>query len=127
MSRDGKARQSTLQLDMFGDADPLIGIEVNVPRHCECGQDILRIGPGHGPYRASLQCPRCGRDCGCLSHIVAKFLSEVVEHFGRPSAPVQVRVPQTKKSTPPLENAKSPPAGGAFAFSGPLSPAEGSE
>jgi hypothetical protein len=93
MSRGRKARQSSLQLDMFHNADPLVGIGINLPRHCQCGHDMLHVGPGRGPHRASLQCARCRRHCGWLSHVVAKFLSEVIDHFGRPIAPVHVRVP----------------------------------
>jgi hypothetical protein len=52
MSRGGKARQSSLQLDMFHNADALVGVEINQPRHCPCGHDILHVGPGRGPHRA---------------------------------------------------------------------------
>jgi hypothetical protein len=81
------------QLDMFGTADPLVGIEVQLPHHCECGHDLLHIGPGRGAHRASLRCARCGRHCGWLSSESANFLTAVVAHFGRPTAPVRVRVP----------------------------------
>jgi len=90
----GKARQSS-HLDMFHNADPLIGIEINLPRHCQCGHDMLRVGPGRGPHRASLKCARCGRHCGWLSLKIANFLSAVIARFGRPIAPVHVRVPPT--------------------------------
>jgi hypothetical protein len=33
MSRGGKARQPSLQLDVFHNADPLVGIAINLPRH----------------------------------------------------------------------------------------------
>jgi hypothetical protein len=81
------------QLDMFTAADPLIGIEVNLPRHCQCGHDTLHIGPGRGPHRGSLHCALCQRHCGWLSSESAKFICSVIEHFGRPTAPVCVRVP----------------------------------
>ena len=64
MSRGRKAWQSRLQLDMFHNVDPLVGIEINLPRHCQCGHDILRVGASRDPHRASLQCTRCGRQCG---------------------------------------------------------------
>jgi hypothetical protein len=82
------------RLDIFGNADPLNGIEVHLPHHCPCGHDMLHIGPGRGPHRASLYCALCGRHCGWLSHETAKFLSAVIERFGRPTAPVCVRVPR---------------------------------
>jgi hypothetical protein len=82
-----------IQLDMFALVDPLVGIEVNFERHCLCGHDLHHLGPGSGPHRASLHCSSCGRHCGWLSHQVAKFLSDVIEHFGRPTEPVCVREP----------------------------------
>jgi hypothetical protein len=81
------------QLDIFDAADPLVGIEVNLPRYCPCGHNTLLVGPGRGPHRASLRCPRCGRDCGWLLDEIAKFICSVIKHFGRPTAPVCVRVP----------------------------------
>jgi hypothetical protein len=89
------ARQSNLQPD---NADPLVGLKVNLPRQCPRGHDTLHVSPGRGPHRASLQCARCGRHCGWLSHKVAKFLCDVIGRFGKPIAPVRVRVPRT---TPP--------------------------
>jgi hypothetical protein len=92
------------QLDMFATADPLIGMEVNLPRHCQCGHDTLHIGPGRGPHRGSLHCARCQRHCGWLSHESAKFLYEVINHFGRPTKPVCVRLatPSIVPSSAPL-------------------------
>jgi len=92
MSR-GKAQRSS-QLDMFHKADPIVGIEIHLPRHCRCGHDMLHIGPSSGPHRASLQCARCGCHCGWLSNEIANFLSAVITHFGRPTAPIYVRVPR---------------------------------
>jgi hypothetical protein len=99
MSRDGKARQSSLQLDVFHNVDPLVGLKVNLPRQCPCGHDTLHVGPGRGPHRASLLCARCGRDSGWLSHKTATFLSAVIARFGRPIGPVHVRAP---RATPNL-------------------------
>jgi hypothetical protein len=107
MSRGGKARQSSLQLDRFHNADPLVGIEINLPRHCPCGHDMLHVGPGRGPHRASLQCARCGRHCGWLSHKTATFLSAVIGRFGRPIAPVHVRAPRTTPNLCIVDNGKA--------------------
>jgi len=79
-------------LEILEDADPLVGIEVNLPRHCQCGHDLLLVGPDRGPHRASLHCARCRRHCGWLSNEAAKFLCDVVQHFGRPTEPVRVRL-----------------------------------
>jgi hypothetical protein len=80
------------QLEMFGATDPLVGIELNLPRHCQCGHDVLRLGPGRGTHRASLRCAHCWRHCGWLSNESAKFISSVIEHFGRPTTPVCMHV-----------------------------------
>ena len=116
MSTRGKARHSSPQLD---NADPLVGIEINLPRHCQCGHNMLHVGPGRDPHRASVRCARCGRHCGWLSHKTANFLSAVIERFGRPIAPVHVRVPPTtpnlcivdndEASTLPHIRAEEPP------------------
>jgi hypothetical protein len=34
----------SLPLDMFHNADPLVGIEIKLPRHCQCGHDMLHVG-----------------------------------------------------------------------------------
>jgi hypothetical protein len=107
MSRGGKARQTGLQLDMFHNADPLVGIEINLPRHCQCGHEMLHVGPGGDPHRASLQCARCGRHCGWLSHKAAKFLSDVIGRFGKPVAPVRVHVPRTKPNLHFVDNGEA--------------------
>ena len=90
------------QLEMFGaaePADPLVGLVVQLQRQCRCGSDLFHVGPGSGPHRASLHCARCGHHNGWLSQEVAKFLTDTIEHFGRPTAPVCVRAPCTKGSS----------------------------
>jgi hypothetical protein len=82
----------SLHLDLFdANADPLIGIAIKVPRRCQCGHDLFHVGPGRGGHRASLHCARCRHHCGWLSYQTAKFLSDVIEHFGKPTTPVCVR------------------------------------
>jgi hypothetical protein len=83
------------QLDMFGaaePADPLIGLVVQLPRQCRCGSDVSHVGLGSGPHRASLHCAQCGHHNGWLSQEVAKFLTDTIERFGRPTEPICVRV-----------------------------------
>jgi hypothetical protein len=91
--RTNRGAATSWQLNLFNAADPLIGVEVSLPQHCQCGHDKLHIGPGRGPHRASLHCARCRCHCGWLSNESAKFLSDVIEYFGRPTVPVCVRVP----------------------------------
>jgi hypothetical protein len=55
---------------------------------------LILVGPGSGPHRSSLHCARCGRHCGWLSCESAKFLSDIITHFGRPTEPVRVRLPK---------------------------------
>ena len=83
----------SLQLDFLNNVDPLIGIEIKMSRRCRCQHDLFVVGPGRGAHRASLHCTRCARHCGWLSHRAAKFLSDVIEQFGRPTEPVCVREP----------------------------------
>jgi len=101
MSTGEKARQSSPQLDK---TDPLVGIVVNLPRHCQCGDDMCHVGPGRDLHRASLKCTRCGRHCGWLSHKTANFLSAVIGRFGRPIAPVHVRVTATTPNLPLVDD-----------------------
>jgi hypothetical protein len=79
--------------------DPLVGIEVNLPRHCPCGNDMLHVGPGRNPHCASLHCARCQHHCGWISNEVAKFLCDVITHFGRPTEPVRVRLAKSSLSS----------------------------
>jgi len=97
----------SLQLGKLHNVDPLVGLKVNLPRHCPCGHDLLHVGPGRGPHRASLQCARCGRHCGWLSHKAAKFLADVIGRFGKPIAPVRVRVLQTKPNLHFVDNGEA--------------------
>jgi hypothetical protein len=97
----------SLQLGKLHNVDPLVGLKVNLPRHCPCGHDMLHVGPGRDLHKASLQCARCGRQCGWLSHKIAKFPSDVIARFGRPIAPVHVRVPQTKPNLHFVDNGEA--------------------
>jgi hypothetical protein len=35
----------SLQLGTLHNLDPLVGLKVNLPRHCPCGHDMLHVGP----------------------------------------------------------------------------------
>jgi hypothetical protein len=80
-----RAQFMSLQLDLFDAVDPRVGLKIKASRRCSCGHDLFHVGPGRGAHRASLQCTRCGRHCGWLSHQTASFLSDVIERFGRPT------------------------------------------
>jgi hypothetical protein len=81
------------RLNILKNADPLLGIEVQLPRRCQCGHDILYVAANRSPHGASLYCAVCGRNCGWLSNEIANFLTCVIARFGRPTAPVCVRMP----------------------------------
>ena len=84
------------QLEMFGAATPvdsLVRLVVQLPRQCRCGSNLSHIGPSSGPHRASLHCAQCGHHSGWLSQEVAKFLTDTIERFGRPTEPIRVRTP----------------------------------
>jgi hypothetical protein len=84
---------------LFGNAPSpyaLEGLVVQMRKACEkCGSGTLRIGPGKNESQpASLRCNVCNRHSGYLSLESAKFVCEVVTHFGRPTAPLVVTVRQ---------------------------------
>jgi hypothetical protein len=101
-----RAAVMSLQLDLFHNADPLIGTQMTLSRHCQCGHDTFCVGPGYGAHRASLRCVRCGHQRGCLSNENAKFPSDVIEHFDSPIAPVRVRMQRTTPNLRPLDTVK---------------------
>jgi hypothetical protein len=76
-----------------------IGLNVIVPRPCRnCGSDSAVIGSSRGPHHASLLCERCGGHRGWLSGTTFKFLSDVIEHCGRPTEAIEIRHHQSSSS-----------------------------
>jgi hypothetical protein len=91
-----------VQLSMFESTSPSsspIGLTVIVPKPCSnCGSDAAVIGSSRGPHHASLLCECCGGHRGWLSGSTYKFLSDVIENFGRPAEPILVRQNQSPPS-----------------------------
>jgi hypothetical protein len=85
------------QIDMFSStiATPLsspVGLAVILPKLCgSCGSDIATIGSSAGPHYARLKCECCGGHRGWLSGTTFKFLSDVIENFGRPNKAIEIR------------------------------------
>jgi hypothetical protein len=78
-----------LQTDLFGTADPLIGLEVELPNKCTCGSNVALIGAGKAMHKASLHC-RCGKHRGWLSNASYNFVRKIVETLGRPQQPIAI-------------------------------------
>jgi hypothetical protein len=83
------------QLDLFvvtpESRGPLAGLAVRLPDVCRCGSDVAKIGSPVGPHLAELYCAHCERHRGWLPRVAHEFLAEVVNKFGRPTAPITIR------------------------------------
>jgi hypothetical protein len=86
-------------------SDVLLGLPVQLPDLCYCGSTLAAIEPGVGSHRAGLRCA-CGRHRGWLATAAHKFLTETVKRFGRPTEPIQIRVPKTRMAAPPGADAQ---------------------
>jgi hypothetical protein len=91
------------QIDMFGTVTPSsspIGLSVILPKPCgNCGSAAAVVESSRGPHHASLLCDRCGGHRGWLSGTTYRFLSGVIENFGRPSEPIEIRHNQSVPTT----------------------------
>lgn len=81
-------------------SDVLVGLPVKLPDRCHCGSTLASIKAGVGPHCAGLRCA-CGRHRGWMSAAAYNFLIETVKRFGRPTEPIQIRVPKTRMAAPP--------------------------
>ena len=71
--------------------NPLIGINVKLPDACKhCGSNLAIIGPAPIPHRASLHCRGCQLFRGWVSNEAFRFVSKIVEQFGRPIEPILI-------------------------------------
>jgi hypothetical protein len=55
----------------------LIGVAVEMPNPCKCGDDIAVTGPGAGPHIASVLCASCGKHRSWLSKAAADLIRSV--------------------------------------------------
>jgi hypothetical protein len=90
------------QLSMFESTSPSsspIGLSVILPRQCSnCGSDSAIVGSSRGPHHASLLCECCCGHRGWLSGTTYRFFSGVIENFGRPTEPIEIRHNQSPPS-----------------------------
>jgi hypothetical protein len=103
-----------VQLAMFETTAPSsspIGLSVILPKPCgDCGSDSTIVGSSAGPHYARLNCECCGRHRGWLSGTTYKFLSDVIESFGRPAEPIHIRYDQSVPITDTAAQAVTVPA-----------------
>ena len=81
-------------------ANPLISITVKLPDTCKCGSPLAVIGPAVVPHRASLHCQECGQFRGWVSNEAFRFVTKIVEQFGKPAEPILIH---RGKSEPEVE------------------------
>ena len=88
----------TRQLDLFRQQPPPLlqrdrpyGLVVRPPQPCRCGYELAVIGGGKGPHIASLHCAECETHCGWISRETHRFLTEIINRFGRPTEPIVLR------------------------------------
>jgi hypothetical protein len=94
------------QLDLFAEVDTspssaaaasvpamlsLAGIEVQLPKICQCGSPLALVGPGAGPHAARLNCRTCNRHRGWLSRASYEFLFRTILILVRPKNPIIIR------------------------------------
>jgi hypothetical protein len=91
-----------IQLSMFGTvttpSSSPIGLDVILPRQCDCGSDAAIVGSSAGPHHARLECRGCGRHRGWLSAGTFRFLSDVIDNFGRPTEAITVTTNSRKSA-----------------------------
>jgi hypothetical protein len=96
-ARNGAA---PMAFDFFGATAPstsIIGLNVISPRPCgSCGSQLASIGSSRGPHAASLTCLECSRHVGWLSGETHRFITEIIDHVGRPTEPITVRSASTQ-------------------------------
>jgi hypothetical protein len=91
-------RQALLFPELAPPSSSIVGLRVIPPRSCQCGECIAITGSSCGPHHASLTCSRCGFHRGWLSGEAFRFLSDVIDRFGRPTEPVVIRHNQSVPS-----------------------------
>jgi hypothetical protein len=82
--------QANLFPELTASSTSVVGLEVILPRPCQCGEPLAVIGSSRGPHHACLRCCRCGRHRGWLSAETFRFLSNAIDNFGPPTEPITV-------------------------------------
>jgi len=73
-----------------------IGLQVRLQRPFErvCCRGIAIIGSSNGPHAAALAYAGCGRFRGWMPHNAFTAITELVERFGRPDQPIDLKIPR---------------------------------
>ena len=85
---------STRKPDLFPElavsSTTIVGLEVVLPRRCQCREAIAIIGSSRGPHHASVICSACGTFRALLSGETCRFIGAIIDTFGRPDEPINV-------------------------------------
>jgi hypothetical protein len=68
----------------------LLGMIVRLPATCRCDSIFAAIEAGRDPHHAELRCG-CGLHRGRISGASYRFLTEVIDRFGPPTSPIEIR------------------------------------
>ena len=82
--------QALLFPELAPPSSSVIGLEVILPRSCQCGEPVAVIGSSRGPHHASLACSCCGVHRGWVSGETYRFIGTIIDTFGRPVKPINV-------------------------------------
>jgi hypothetical protein len=83
------------QIKMFDATTPStspLGLVIVQDRACpHCGTAEMVIGSSANMHHARLICCGCNQHCGWLPGQAYRFVSKILDHFGRPTEPIKVR------------------------------------
>jgi hypothetical protein len=82
--------QPSLFPELAASSTSVVGLEVVLPRPCQCGEAIAVVGSSKGPHHACVVCSRCGVHRAWLSGATAAALNTIIDKFGRPTEPITV-------------------------------------
>ena len=72
--------------------DRLLGLVVELPHRCRrCESIAAVISPNSKAHLAPLHCQQCDAHRGWLSRSTQAFVTEIVNRFGSPTAPIKIR------------------------------------
>src|SRR6266511_2393672 len=90
-----RSLHAPIQGDLFGSADPLIGLHVQLDRAVDhrqpCHDNIVELCTGPGPHAYGLRCSACGRHRGWLPKAAVAFIREIIRTVGVPDGPLIYR------------------------------------
>jgi hypothetical protein len=93
--------QASLFPELTASSTGVVGLQVLIPRPCQCGEPIAVIGSSRGPHHAAVECSRCGVHRCWLSGATAAVLNSIIDKFGRPTEPITVSTNSRKSADAP--------------------------